>query len=248
MIRLYTPAEIKILRKAGRILAAALQELVQKSTPGRKTKELDSIAQEILRSFKVEPTFLGYGQFPAALCTSINDEVVHGVPGERVIQKGDLVSLDFGLRYKGLCVDKAVSFYVGKVDDEKERFLQTVYQALMEGIKQAQPNHRLGEVSFAIQKIIQGAHYHIIKDLFGHGVGYQVHEEPEIPNFGDPNEGPVLKPGMVLAIEPMAGMTSGAIRVKQDGFTITSADGGLTAHFEETIAITENGPLILTVK
>lgn len=246
MINLYSQKEIEILRKGGKILASILNRLVEETKEGVTGLYLNKKAVKLIKEKGAIPSFLGYRNFPAVLCISINEELVHGLPKKQPIKKGDLVSLDLGIRWKGLCLDKSTTFIVDDGDDKKERFLNTVKKALDLAIFKAKVGNHLGEISAAVAETIEEGGYGLVTALSGHGVGKKVHEEPKIPNFGKENEGPVLQEGMVLAIEPMATMGKGVVKVKDDSFTIVSADGSLTAHFEDTIVVTKNGPLILT--
>lgn len=246
MINLYNQKEIKILKEGGKILSSILEKLKKETKEGVTGIDLNKRAMELILAKEALPSFLGYRKFPGVLCISINEELVHGIPKNRPIKKGDLVSLDLGIRYKGLCLDKSITFFVGEIDKKTKQFVKTVKKALDVGIKKARAGHRLGEISFAIQKTIEGRGYGVVTALSGHGVGKRIHEEPRIPNFGKKNDGPLLKEGMVLAIEPMACMGQGTVKVAEDGFTVVSADGSLTCHFEDTIVITKKGPQVLT--
>lgn len=246
MINLYGPKEIDILKEGGRLLYSILERLRHESREGVTGIELNQRAQKLIEEKGAWPSFLNYRNFPAALCISINDELVHGVPKNQPIQKGDLVSLDLGISWKGFCLDKSITFPVGKIGREKKRFLKTIKRALDKGIEKAREGNRLGEISATIFEVIKKGGYSTIRELSGHGVGKKVHEEPKVPNFGKKDEGPILKEGMVLAIEPMATMGEGKIKVEKDGFTISSFDNSPACHFEDTIAITKNKPIILT--
>lgn len=246
MINLYSEKEIAIMKQGGKILAEILNQLIRETKEGVNELDINKRAMDLIKAKGAIPSFLGYQRFPAAICISINEELVHGVPKDRLIQKGDIVSFDLGLRYQGLCLDKAVTFPIGKIAKEDEKFIKTVKKSLEMGIAEAKVGSRLGKISSVIQKTIEQGGYAVVRSLFGHGVGRKVHEDPQIPNFGEETSGPILKEGVVLAIEPMANMDGAEIKVAKDGFAIVSADGSLTAHFEDTIAITKGGPLILT--
>lgn len=246
MINLYTKEEIEILKEGGKILASILNRLIKETREGTTGIYLNKKALNLIKEAGASPSFLDYRRFPAALCISVNDKLVHGVPKNKRIKKGDLVSLDLGIKWKGLCLDKSTTFMIGARDREKERFLETVKRALDYGIKKAKVGNHLGEISAIIQKTIKDGGYGLVTALSGHGVGKKVHEEPAIPNFGKPTDGPLSKEGMVLAIEPMATTGSGEVKTEKDGFTISSKDDSLCCHFEETIAVTKNGPVILT--
>lgn len=239
--------EVATMRKAGRVVAIVLEILSGVIGPGMKTKELDVIAGRELNKLGAKPSFKGYHGFPANLCVSVNDEIVHGIPGERVLKKGDIVSLDFGSIYDGFQGDAAVTVGVGEVKPEAKRLMDTTEDALEAGIAKAYAGARLGDVSAAVQRCAESAGYSVIREYTGHGIGRQMHEEPQIPNFGQPGTGPVLKKGMVLALEPMVSMGSWRTRLGSDHWTVSTADGSLSAHFEHTIAITDAEAEVLTV-
>jgi len=246
-IILKSDEEIAIMREAGRIVARTMQRLVAALRPGLVVKELDRMVREEFVEAGVEPTFLGYNGYPATLCVSINEEIVHGIPGKRVIHDGDVVSLDLGCTYKGFVADHAVTVIVGTPQPERERLVQVAKESLCAGIREARPGNRIGNIAHAIQTHIESHGFGVVREYVGHGVGRQMHEEPQVPNFGPIDRGPVLKKGMVLALEPM--VTAGDWRTRQlaDNWTVVTADGSLSAHFEHTIAITDGDPLILTV-
>lgn len=246
MINLYSDKEIKIMREGGLILNKILQLLKNESHAGATGNFLNNKAAQLIKNNNVNPSFLNYNSFPAVLCVSINDEIVHGIPNDTVLCKGDLLGLDLGIKYKGLNLDKAISFQIDDEDANKRKFLETVRQALDLAIKQTYVGNKMGMISNIIQKTIENAGYSVAEGLFGHGVGKKVHEEPHVPNTGQPSDGIILQKGMVIAIEPMAMMDQGAIIVKEDGQTIASSDGSLACHFEDTVAITQNGPNVLT--
>lgn len=242
------------LIEAGKHLAAVLKMLRAKVAPGVTTEELDDSAEQMIRDGGDEPCFLGYTPegaqrpYPATLCVSINSEVVHGIPNESIktLKEGDIVGLDLGLTHKGIIVDAAITVPVGVVSEETERLLIATEQALTEGIAQAVLGNHMGDISYAIQKEIERAGFKVVKELGGHGVGDMVHEEPFIPNFGRPGEGPVLLEGMVLALEPISTAGKAAVTLAPDGYTYRTKDGSLSAHFEHTILIEKNGPLVVT--
>ena len=236
------------MRQAGRIVAEALQRLREHVRPGVSTSELDRIAYETVTRRGAQPAFLGYRGYPASLCASINDEIVHGIPSpERVLREGDVISLDFGSIYQGYYGDAAVTVGVGRVDSVAERLLETTEVALQKGIEQARAGRHLTDISAAVQSYAEGAGFSVVRKYVGHGIGRAMHEKPEVPNFGPAGRGPVLRPGLVLAIEPMVNTgTSDTIEL-EDGWTVVTADGGLSAHFEHTVAITEGEPEILTL-
>ena len=245
MINLFSEKEIGILKKGGKVLATILNQLATETKTGVTGSYLNTKAEDLIRQKGARPSFLGYRGFPASLCVSINDEVVHGVPDEREFKNGDLVGLDLGLIYQNLYLDKATTVIVDEEDENKRKFLSTIEEALDLGIQKAKAGHNLGEVSAIIEKTILDEGYGLVRNLYGHGVGRKVHEEPKIPNFGKKTDGPVLKEGMVLAIEPMATMGKGDIKVKDNG-TVATLDSSLSGHFENTMAITKKGPVILT--
>ena len=224
-----------------------LQELCEKIVPGITTQELDGLAREGIERRGGKPAFAGYRGYPAALCVSINDEVVHGIPRpDRELRQGDLVSLDLGAVYEGYYGDAAVSVVVGEADQLQRRLLDVTQASLNAGIEKARPKARLSDISHAIQEVVEEAGFSVVRQFVGHGIGRQLHEPPEIPNYGPPGQGPVLKPGMVLAIEPMVNVGSSAVKVLPDGWTAVTIDGSLSAHFEHSVAITKDGPEILS--
>ena len=238
--------EIAIMRQAGRIVAIVLDLLKSRLRPGMKTKELDIIAARELKKLGAEPSFKGYRGFPANLCVSINDEIVHGIPGERVINEGDIVSLDLGAIYDGFQGDAAITVPVGRISHQTERLVATTRDALEAGIAAACPGARLGSVSAAIQNYAESRGYSVVREYTGHGIGQQMHEEPQIPNFGRPGEGLELKKGMTIALEPMVNAGDWRTRLGSDRWVVLTADGSLSAHFEHTIAITDGKPEVLT--
>lgn len=245
-IILKSPRDIELMRQAGRLVALVLDKLARSLEPGMKTLELDRLTQQELKKYGAQASFLGYRGYPAHLCVSINDEVVHGIPGERVIQAGDIVSLDLGVIWEGLQADGAVTAGVGKVRPLAQRLMQATRDALWAGIAACRPGHRLGEASAAIQDLVESRGFSVVREYSGHGIGRELHEEPQIPNFRTPDLGPRLKSGMTLAIEPMVNAGSWLTRVAPNGWTVLSADGSLSAHFEHTIAITEGEAEVLT--
>jgi len=229
------------------MVAVVLEILSGVIGPGMETKELDVIAGRELKKLGAKPSFKGYHGFPANLCVSVNDEIVHGIPGERVLKEGDIVSLDFGSIYDGFQGDAAVTVGVGEVKPEAKRLMEITEDALEAGIAKAYAGARLGDISAAVQRCAESGGYSVIREYTGHGIGRQMHEEPQIPNFGQPGTGPVLKKGMVLAIEPMVSMGDWRTRLGSDHWTVSTADGSLSAHFEHTIAITGAEAEVLTV-
>ncbi len=238
--------EIALMRQAGRIVAMVLGILAGHVKPGVKTKELDAIAARELEKLGAQPSFKGYRGFPANLCISINDEIVHGIPGERVLHDGDIVSLDFGAIFMGFQGDAAVTVSVGKVSPQARDLIDTTRGALDAGIVAARSGARLGDVSAAIQGYAESRGYSVVREYSGHGIGREMHEEPQIPNFGIPDSGPVLKTGVTLAIEPMVNVGGWRTRLGDDHWTVFTGDGSLSAHFEHTIAITDDKAEVLT--
>lgn len=253
MAKIKTSEEIVLLRESGRRLGAILQELKKVIKPGVTTGELDALAEKLIRAGGDTPPFLNYTPhgarhpFPATLCISLNDEIVHGIPSpDRVIKNGDLVSIDLGLTHKGMITDSALTVAVGEVSDEITQLLKETERSLYEGIKAARAGAHIGDIGAAVEAVAHKHGYGIVRELGGHGVGHAVHEEPYVPNYGKKGKGPILKPGMVLALEPMFMLGAEDIRVMPDGYTIISEDGSLSAHFEHTIVITEGGAEIIT--
>ena len=240
--------EIAVMRQAGRIVATVLEVLKLQLRPGMKTWELDAIAARELKRLGAMPSFKGYHGFPANLCVSVNDEIVHGIPGNRVLNEGDIVSLDFGAIFMGFQGDAALTVGVGKISPQAKELLETTEGALKAGIAAAHPGVRLGDISAAIQNYAESRGYSVVREYTGHGIGQEMHEEPQIPNFGLPGTGPMLKKGMTLALEPMVNIGDWRTRLGDDQWTVFTADGGLSAHFEHTIAITDSEPEVLTIK
>jgi methionyl aminopeptidase len=248
-IILKAPWELEILRRANRLVAATLRELANRALPGATTLELDRFAETYLRERGARPAFKGYRDYPFTLCASINEAVVHGFPSTRPLQEGDILSLDMGAVVDGYYGDAAVTLPIGRISAEAERLLRVTQECLDRAVRAAQPGGRLAEVSRAVQAHAEGNGFSVVRVFVGHGIGKALHEAPQIPNFVDvgQGQGPVLKPGMVLAIEPMINAGGPDVRVLEDRWTAVTADGSLSAHFEHTIAITEQGPEILTV-
>ena len=246
MIVLKSPQEIAKMARAGRIVAEVFEELQEWIRPGVTTKELDRRAEEAILRRGALPAFKGYRGFPATLCVSVNHEVVHGIPSSRRLEEGDIVGIDMGVYLDGYYGDAAKSFPVGEVSPEARRLLQVTEEALYLGIRQARAGKRLSDISHAIQTHVEQAGFSVVRDFVGHGIGRELHEDPQVPNFGPPGRGPRLRPGMVLAIEPMVNMGGARTRILEDRWTAVTEDGSLSAHFEHTVAITENGPVILT--
>ena len=247
MITIKSNEEIKIMREAGRVVAEVVQILVEAAKPGVVVKDLDKIVRKEYTRRGVVPTFLGYHGYPATVCVSVNDELVHGIPGDRVIEYGDLVSIDLGATHKGFVGDHAVTIGVGEITPEAQRLIDVTRESLWRGIRAARAGVRLGAVSNAIGEYIESEGFGVVREYVGHGVGRQMHEDPQVPNYGPPDRGPVLRKGMVLALEPM--VTAGDWHTKRhdDGWTVSTLDGSLCAHFEHTIAITDDGAEVLTL-
>ncbi len=234
------------MRQAGRIVATVLDILSQRLRPGMRTKELDVLAAREVERLGGKPSFKGYRGFPANLCVSVNDEIVHGIPGERVLREGDIVSLDLGASFRGFQGDGAITVGVGEIEAKAKRLMETTEGALKAGMAAARPRARLGDISAAIQSYAESGGYSVVREYTGHGIGRDMHEEPQIPNFGLPGTGPVLEKGMALALEPMLNAGDWHTRVGDDHWTVLTADGSLSAHFEHTIAITDNEAEVLT--
>jgi methionyl aminopeptidase len=245
-ILIKSAAEISAMRQAGEVVASILKILSNNTKAGITTSQLDEIAVKELMKYGATASFKGYRGFPAALCVSINDEVVHGVPGDRMIQEGDLVSLDFGAMVGGFHGDAALTVGVGKIGVQAKRLLETTGRCLVAAIAVARPGAHLGDISAAIQHCAESRNFSVVREYTGHGIGQSMHEEPQIPNFGLPGQGPVLRKGMTLAIEPMVNMGGWQTKVKSDHWTVVTADGNLSAHFEKTIAITDGEAEVLT--
>lgn len=256
MVTIKTKQEISILREGGRRHAAILKELARMIRPGLNAVELENKARELTAAAGDKPSFLDYKPkgarrpYPAALCVSVNDEVVHGIPNEKekILKEGDIVGIDFGLTHKGLVTDMAVTVPVGEVSPELEELLCVTKEALMAGIKAAKSGKRVSDIGAAIEKFAVAKGYGIVTELAGHGVGYSVHEDPFVPNFGQAGKGAILKPGMVIAIEPMFNLGSAKVKLDKDGYTYRTADGKPSAHFEHTVVIAKSGAEVLTME
>jgi methionyl aminopeptidase len=248
MIQLKSPREIEIMAAGGRILGATIDLLTSRVVPGISTGELDQIADDFIRSHEgAVPAFKGLYGFPGSVCLSVNQEIVHGIPSrKRVLREGDIISLDVGVKYQGFYTDAAATVPVGKVSAETQRLLDVTKQALAAGIAAAQLGNHTGDIGAAIYDIVERAHFTVAKDLVGHGVGVEPHEEPQVPNFGKPKRGTKLVTGLTIAIEPMVNIGRADTRTLSDKWTVVTADGTRSAHFEHTIAVTDNGPRILT--
>lgn len=246
MIILKSRMELEVMREAGRIVALTHQELSKAIKPGVTTKQLDELAETFIRSKGAVPSFKGYGGFPGSICASVNEELVHGIPGKRTLQEGDVISLDIGAQFEGYHGDSAWTYPVGRISEEDQRLLQVTEESLYKGLEKAIPGGRLSDISHAIQLHAEAAGFTIVREYVGHGIGRSLHEDPQIPNYGPPDRGPRLKPGMVLAIEPMVNAGERYVRTLEDNWTVVTVDRKKCAHFEHTIAITEDGYEILT--
>ncbi len=240
--------EIETMRRSGKITSKVLGDLMRAVKPGMTTRDLDAMAEKGIRDLGGVPTFMGYHGYPSSICASVNEEVVHGMPGDRVLQDGDLLSIDIGTTFEGYVSDTAVTVAVGAISPEAQRLLNVTQECLMKGIAQMQPGKRLGDIGAAVQAHAEAAGYGVVRELVGHGIGTKMHEEPQVPNYGTRGAGMELRPGLVLAIEPMITQGAYAVSTLKDGWTVVTADGKLAAHFEHTIAITEDGPRILTLR
>lgn len=247
MIICKTQREINIMREAGRIVALTHQELQKYIKPGISTKELDAIADTFIRKHNAIPSFKGYNGFRGSICTSVNNELVHGIPGNKTLKDGDIISIDIGAKLDGYHGDSAWSYPVGEVDDETRKLLQITETSLYKGISEIKPGVRLSNISHAIQTYVEENGFSIVREYVGHGIGQDLHEDPQLPHFGPPDKGPRLKPGMVLCVEPMVNAGSRYVQTLSDNWTVVTVDGKNCAHFEHTVAITEEGYEILTL-
>ena len=250
-ITIKSPRELDLMREAGRVVAKAKAAVKEAIKPGATSAEMDALAEEVIRSNGAIPSFKGYKPtpsmpFPATICFSFNEELVHGIPGNRKIEEGDIVSVDFGAIVEGFHGDSAFTVGVGEISEEAQRLIDVTSQSLCEGIKKAVVGGRLTDISHAVQEYAEDRKFSVVREYVGHGIGRSLHEEPQIPNYGSPGRGPLLKSGMALAIEPMLNVGRKETKVLKDGWTVVTSDGKLSAHFEHTIAITEEGPEILT--
>ena len=248
MIQLKSTREIELMSQGGKILGETLQKLRDAVRPGVSTADLDTVAEQFIRGHDgATPAFKGLYGFPGSICTSINDEIVHGIPSKRrVLKEGDIVSLDVGVGYKGFFTDSAITVAVGAVDEKTERLLDVTARALEAGIAAAHIGNHIGDIGAAVQAVVEDAGFSVVRDLVGHGIGVEFHEEPQVPNYGKPKRREKLVPGLTVAIEPMVNVGGPATRTLPDRWTIVTADGTRSAHFEHTVAITENGPKVLT--
>lgn len=245
-ISIKTKEELAILREGGRILSEIIHELTGSVKSGMSTQEVDDIAEKLILKQNVIPAFKGYRGFPGCACISVNHEVVHGIPGDRVLNEGDIASVDVGIIYKDYYSDTATTIPVGSISSELKNLLNVTKDALYQGIEQTRADNHLSDISAAIQRYVESHDFSIVKDFVGHGIGKNLHEDPEIPNYGPPHQGPLLKEGMVFAIEPMVNLGRWETKILEDGWTVSTADGQPSAHFEHTVAITDKGPEVLT--
>ena len=246
MIVLKSKSELEKMRKAGRMVAEVLQLMREQIKPGVTTLELDQLAENRCNKWKARPAFKGYGGFPFTICASPNDRVVHGFPNQQPLQEGDILSIDFGLIIDGFYGDSAVTIPVGKIDETTQRLLDVTKESLDLGIAAAQPAGRLSDISHAVQTRVERDNFSVVREFVGHGIGRQLHEDPQIPNYGPPARGPQLKAGMTLAIEPMVTAGSARVHTLDDDWTVVTSDGLMAAHWEHTVAITDRGPWVLT--
>ncbi|MHB8927255.1 MAG: type I methionyl aminopeptidase [Bacillota bacterium] len=248
MIVLKSPQELAVMRQAGRIVAQARRLIIEAVRPGVTTAELDALAEDSIRRSGATPAFKGYHGFPASICASVDDQVVHGFPGPRRLREGEIIAIDLGAVYRGYVGDGAVTVPVGEVPDEVLRLLEATREALAEGITRAVAGNHLSDISHAVQEYVESRGFSVVRDFVGHGIGQKMHEEPQIPNFGPPGRGPLLKEGMTLAIEPMVNLGGYEVFIEPNGWTVRTRDGKPSAHFEETVAVTAAGPQILTAE
>ena len=246
MIVRKSSTEIAKIAAAGAILADCIDALTEVAAPGLTTAELDRVAEKFIRQHRGVPTFLGYRGFPASICASHNDMVVHGIPGKYRVAEGDLLSLDVGVTLDGYVADSAVTLGMGAVEPEAQRLMDVTAESLEAGLAECREGRRLGDISHAVQEVVEAAGFSVVRSLVGHGVGKEMHEDPQIPNYGDPGRGPRLEEGMVFAIEPMVDAGAYDVVVADDGWAIHTADGSLSAHFEHTVAVGKKGPRVLT--
>ncbi|PGW35986.1 type I methionyl aminopeptidase [Bacillus thuringiensis] len=246
MIICKTPREIEIMREAGRIVALTHQELKQHITPGITTKELDQIAEKTIQKYGATPSFKGYNGFPGSICASVNEELVHGIPGKRKLKEGDIISIDIDAKYNGYHGDSAWTYPVGNISESVQKLLDVTEKSLYLGLEQVKPGERLSNISHAVQTHAEENGFSIVREYVGHGIGQDLHEDPQIPHYGPPNRGPRLKPGMVICVEPMVNQGRRYVKTLSDDWTVVTVDGKWCAHFEHTIALTEAGYEILT--
>jgi methionyl aminopeptidase len=247
MISIKSAKEIEIMRAAGKIVAETHELLKEVIKPGITTKELDIIAEEYIRKCGAIPTFKGYYGYPASICASVNEQVVHGFPGPRVLKEGDIIGIDIGATYNGYVGDAARTHGVGTISSDAEKLIRVTKESFFAGMEHAREGNRLSDISHAIQTYVESHGYSVVRDLVGHGIGRNMHEDPQVPNYGLPGKGPRLSAGMALAVEPMVNQGKYAVKTLSDGWTVVTADGSLSAHYENTIIITKNAPELLTL-
>lgn len=247
MIYLRSQKEIAAIEDAGKIVGLAIEKLLSLVTAGISTSELDIEAEKFIIAQGCKPAFKGYRGFPASICTSVNEEVVHGIPSDRRLKEGDLISIDLGVEKDGFFADAAVTVGIGRIEKDAKKLIEVTWNALLRGIDNARVGNKISDISYAIEQTAKKENFEVIREYVGHGIGTKIHEEPPIPNYGEPNEGPLIKSGMILAIEPMLCMGSWKTKVLKDGWTVITKDRKLSAHFEHTVAVTDEGPRILTL-
>ena len=252
-ITIKSARELRLMFEAGQIVAHAQEKMIEAVEPGIETRELDRIAEQTIRSLGAVPSFKGYNPgmsmpyaFPATICASVNEQIVHGIPGKRRLKEGDILKVDVGAIYGGLHGDSAFSIGVGKISEEAQRLIDATSESLDQGIARIRAGGRIGDISNAVQSYAEGLGYKVVKKYVGHGIGFNMHEEPQVPNYGRSGRGPMIRRGMALAVEPMLNIGTSDTQVEADGWTVSTADGSLSAHFEDTIAITEDGPVVTT--
>jgi methionyl aminopeptidase len=244
-----SPEEIEKMRRAGRIVARTIDRVLEAVRPGVATHALDGVAEQFILGEGAVPSFKGYRGFPASICVSVNEQVVHGIPGDRRLKDGDVLSLDFGAIWEGYHADSAVTVFVGEPPSaEAEKLVRVTEDALEAGISQVRAGKRLSDIGHAVQQVVEGAGFAVVREYVGHGIGRNLHEDPQIPNYGQPGRGPEIKPGLVVAVEPMVNLGDWPTRVLKDNWTVVTADGSLSAHFEHTFAVTADGPVVLTAR
>jgi methionyl aminopeptidase len=248
MIILRSPEEIEKMRRSNGIVASVLTRLSEIVAPGVTTRDLDKMSEDLCRKYKAKPAFKGYHGFPFSLCASVNEQVVHGFPNDKPLKDGDILSIDFGVLYDGYYGDAAITLPVGTIGKDVERLLKVTKESLHLGLQEAREERRLSDISHAVQRHVEAAGFSVVRQFVGHGIGQQLHEDPQVPNFGPPGRGIRLKAGMILAIEPMVNMGGWEVEILDDGWTAVSVDRSLSAHFEHTVAITPNGPDILSLR